>query len=285
MNVKLRPGSRADAPECGRICYEAFAAVSSRHGFPCDFPSAEVSTGVLSMMLSHPGFYSLVAEADGRVVGSNFLDERSTIAGVGPITVDPAAQDDGVGRELMTGVMERAEGAGFGGVRLLQAAYHCRSLALYSKLGFEVREPVACLQGRPPKSSPPGYLVREATPTDSDACDAVCRKVHGHDRGGELSDAIAEGTAFVVERDGRVVGYSTGLAFFGHSVAETADAMKALVSSASELGGPGILVPARDTALLRWCLDEGLRVVQVMTLMTTGLYNEPSGSYLLSILY
>jgi hypothetical protein len=28
------------------------------------------------MLLSHPGFYSVVAELDGRVAGSNFLDER-----------------------------------------------------------------------------------------------------------------------------------------------------------------------------------------------------------------
>jgi hypothetical protein len=37
--------------------------------------------------------------------------------------------------------------------------------------------------------------------------------------------------------------------------------------------------------LYRWCLAHGLRVVQVMTLMTLGLYNEPAGAYLPSILY
>ena len=285
MDVKLRPGVREDAAACGRICYEAFEAVSSRHGFPCDFPSAEASTGLASMMLSHPGFFSLVAESEGRVLGSNFLDERSVIAGVGPITVDPAVQDAGIGRQLMIGVMERAEEAGFAGVRLLQAAYHGRSLALYSTLGFEVREPVACLQGRPPRVSVPGYGVRDATAADAEACNAICRRVHGHDRGGELSDAIAEGSALVVEQQGQLSGYSTGLAFFGHSVAETTDGLKALIGAAPEFGGPGVLVPARDTALLRWCLGHGLRIVQVMTLMTTGLYNDPVGSYLPSIAY
>ncbi len=36
---------------------------------------------------------------------------------------------------------------------------------------------------------------------------------------------------------------------------------------------------------LAWCLDHGLRIVQLMTLMTLGLYNEPAGAYLPSILY
>jgi predicted N-acetyltransferase YhbS len=60
------------------------------------------------MLIGHPGFYSVVAEADGRIVGSNFLDERSPISGVGPITVDPNVQDAGVGRVLMRDVMRRA---------------------------------------------------------------------------------------------------------------------------------------------------------------------------------
>ena len=54
---------------------------------------------------------------------------------------------------------------------------------------------------------------------------------------------------------------------------------------APTFGGPGFLLPTRNGALLRWCLGLGLRIVQPMTLMTTGLYNEPQGAYLASILY
>ena len=82
-------GLPADAAACGTICYEAFKSVCMAHGFPPDFPSPEVATGLMSMLLAHPGFYSVVAEVDGRIAGSNFLDERASIAGVGPITVDP----------------------------------------------------------------------------------------------------------------------------------------------------------------------------------------------------
>jgi hypothetical protein len=36
---------------------------------------------------------------------------------------------------------------------------------------------------------------------------------------------------------------------------------------------------------MRWCLDRGLRIAAQANLMTTGLYNEPAGAYLPSILY
>jgi hypothetical protein len=38
-----------------------------------------VGVGLVSMMLAHPQVYSVVAEVEGRVVGSNFLDERSVV--------------------------------------------------------------------------------------------------------------------------------------------------------------------------------------------------------------
>jgi len=59
-------------------------------------------------LFSNPGFYCVVAESGGRIVGSNGLDERSMIAGIGPITIDPGAQNLGVGRKLMQAVMDRA---------------------------------------------------------------------------------------------------------------------------------------------------------------------------------
>ena len=89
----------------------------------------------------------------------------------------------------------------------------------------------------------------------------------------------------MVEHDDRITGYSTGLAFFGHTVGESNEDLKALIGSASEFAGPGILVPLSNSELVGWCLANGLRVIQLMTLMTIGLYNEPAGAWLPSILY
>ena len=66
------------------------------------------------------------------------MDERSAIAGIGPITIAPSVQNGGVGRLLMMAVMNRAAERHLPvGVRLVQATFHNRSLSLYAKLGFE----------------------------------------------------------------------------------------------------------------------------------------------------
>jgi GNAT superfamily N-acetyltransferase len=284
-SVAIRRAASADAKECGRICYEAFHSIAAEHNFPPDFPSPEFPTQVLSTIFSHPGFFCVIAEQDGKIVGSNCMDERTPIAGVGPITIDPAAQNRTVGRQLMQAVMARAEERKFAGVRLVQAAYHNRSLSLYAKIGFAVREPLACMQGPAIGKTPSGYRFRPAEAADLAACNDLCTMVHGHDRGGELSDAIQQGTAVVAESDGRIRAYASSIAYFGHAVGETNQDLQALIASAPEFHGPGLLVPTRNAGLFRWCLENGLRVVQPLTLMTTGLYSEPSGAYLPSILF
>ena len=285
MQPSLRRSREDDAAKAGDICYRAFKTISEAHNFTPDFPGPEVATGLLLNMIRHDGFFDVVAEIDGRIVGSNFLDERNPIAGVGPITVDPAAQNGTIGRALMQAVIERAQQRGFAGIRLLQSGYHSRSLVLYLKLGFEVREHISCLQGPAIGKTVPGSMVRPAAMDDLSACNRLCLDVHGHDRGGELADAIAQGAARVVERAGRITGYATPIAFFGHAVGETNDDLKALIAAAPSFPGPGFLVPTRNGALMRWCLANGLRVAQTMTLMTIGLYNEPQGAWLPSVLY
>jgi len=285
MSIVLRPGTPADATSCGKICYEAFMAICSSHNFPPDFPSPEVASGVLSMLLAHPHFYSVVAESEHRIVGSNFLDERSRVAGVGPITVDPTGQNRGVGGRLMVDVLERAAQRQVAGVRLLQSGFHNRSLCLYTKLGFRTREPVSIIQGKPLGQKFPGYEIRPATEADIAACNRICLQVHGFDRAGEVRDAIEHKTASVVEHLGRITGYTTGIAFFGHSVAHTNADLMALIGAAPEFGGPGFLLPTRNHELFKWCLEAGLKLVFQMTLMSIGLYNEPTGAYMPSVLY
>jgi predicted N-acetyltransferase YhbS len=285
MSIKLRPGKPEDAMQCGKICYDAFKTIAEEHNFPPDFLSPELATTMLSEFLAHPHIYGVVAELDGRVVGSNFVDERSAIAGIGPITVDPAVQNRAIGRELMQHILERVAKRRFPGVWLVQTAYHNRSLSLYAKLGFAVREPLSVMQGQPLAIQIPGYIVRPASMDDLDACNQICLRVHGHDRGGELIDAIRRRTATVVEHNGRITGYATAVAFFGHAVGETNEELKALVGAAPAILGPGFLLPSRNSELFRWCLGHALRVVQPMTLMSMGLYNEPAGAFLASILY
>jgi predicted N-acetyltransferase YhbS len=283
--VVIRPAQLADIDRCGRICYDAFDAISRQHGFQSDFKTAGSARQAIAAMFAHPRCYCLVAEQHGAVVGSNCMDERSSICGIGPITIDPIAQNAGIGARLMAAMLSHATERRASGVRLVQAAFHGRSMALYSKLSFIVRELMFVMQGSLVSEMPSGYSVRSARREDLEACNALCRQVHGHDRAAELADAIETGAARVVEFAGRISAYSTGVGFFGHSIAEGNRDLEALIVGAGKIRGPGIIVPSRNTAFLRWSLNRGLRILQPLTLMTIGFYNEPAGVYLPSILY
>jgi ribosomal protein S18 acetylase RimI-like enzyme len=285
MQIQIRRARTEDSVELGRICYEAFKTICEAHNFPSSFPSPERGAEIISMLISYPGFYGIAAEADGRLVGSNFMDERGPIGGIGPITIDPAWQDRRAGRQLMEAALQRAQERKLASVRLVQTAFNNRSLSLYAKLGFKVREPLSCMQGPSIRGSIAGCSVRAAAEADIPACNRLCFSVHGHERAGELGDALKQGSAQVVERGGRITGYATIAGFFGHAVGATNDDVKALIGATEEFHGPGILVPSRNSELLSWCLEHGLRITQPMTLMTVGLYNEPAGAYLPSVLY
>jgi predicted N-acetyltransferase YhbS len=285
VSLGLRPGTPDDVQACAAICYAAFGAIAGRHGFASDFPAPELAEQLIAALLARGDVYAVVAETEGRVVGSNFLWETAPIVGVGPITVDPAVQDRAVGRRLMEDVLERARARRVAGVRLVQAAYHNRSLSLYAKLGFDAREPLTIFQGSALNLAVPGHAVRSAREGDVAACHRLHGRLHGFERGRELLDAIEQGTATVVEHDGRLTGYATAIGFFGHAVGESNEDLKALIGAALAFLGPGFLLPTRNGALVRWCLENGLRVVQPMTLMSLGLYHEPTGAFLPSVLY
>ena len=285
MNVQIRRATREDLDVCGEICYRAFGAIADQHNFAHEFPSEAVAKGMIGSMISNPGFYGIVAELNGRIAGSNFLDERAPIAGIGPISVDPEVQNSGAGRAMMQHFLERVASNRLPGVRLVQAAYHTRSFSLYAKLGFEIREPLSVLVGPMIKESILGYKVRAATEADVAECDRLHFAVHGHERGRELRDAIKAGTANVVEHLGRITGYATAIGYGGYAVGESNEELKALIAAATEFAGCGPLIPSRNGELLRWCYSKGLRVMQLNTLMSVGLYNEPRFPFIPSILY
>src|SRR5437879_941640 len=66
--------------------------------FPSGFPSPQAAVAATERRFAHASYYAVVAELEGRIVGSVFLDERSAIASVASITVDPAAQNRMIGR-------------------------------------------------------------------------------------------------------------------------------------------------------------------------------------------
>jgi predicted N-acetyltransferase YhbS len=289
QDVRLRAIEPDEVEAAARIAYEAFAGIHDRHRFPRDFPTLDTARELVAAFASHPSIWSVVAESEGRIVGSNFLDERGPVCGVGPITVDPNAQAGGVGRLLMEAVIER--GAQSAGIRLLQDSFNTGSLALYASLGFRVEESVALIGGTPRARPRADVEVRPLVRGDLQACERLCVAVHGFERTEELRDALEAPslTPFVALRDGRIVAHAATLTNFGaaYAVAESDDDMSALIAGAVVPGGPpaSFLLPVRQHDLLRWCLRAGLRIVKPMNYMVIGRYRRPEGAWIPSVLY
>ena len=148
---------------------------------------------------------------------------------------------------------------------------------------FQVRDLLVCLHGNPIATGMRGYPVRMGREPDERDCNRLCLRLHGYARGQDVAEALGLRILTVVERDGRITGYSTGIHFRGHTVAETNEDARALVAAAPDLPEPGLLMPAGNGDLLRWALDHGLRITQPLSLMTRGFYQAPEGAFLPSI--
>ena len=284
--VTLREPHPEDAEECARIVFEAFGDIHDHHRFERDFPVLEAASGLIDGWIAHPQVWGVVAESDGKIVGSNFLDERDEIAGVGPITIAPSGQNTGVGRKLMEAVLERGSGAP--GIRLLQDAFHMRSLALYTSLGFRVNAGCVLMAGEPTEEPLADVEVRPLGEDDLEECSRLCEQVHGFARTGALRDAVEHFQPFAAVRDDRIVAYASALNFWpmAYGVAEAEGDMEALlIGGAAELGEEIRLLVPLQSELFSWALASGLRLIKPMNLMSVGEYQEPRGAWFPSVLY
>jgi predicted N-acetyltransferase YhbS len=283
--VVLREARPEDAEAVAEIVFNAFGQIHDHHRFERDFPELALARGLIEVWIGHPKVWGVVAEIQGKIVGSNFLDERDEIRGVGPITVDPGVQNAGTGRKLMDAVLERGRGAR--GIRLLQDAFNMGSLSLYEKLGFRVTDGCVMMSGEPTAEPASDMVVRPLTEDDLEECGRLCERVHGFARTGALADAMRGMNPHVGLRDGRIVAYASALNFWpmAHGVAETDEDMQALLAGGAAAGEPiGLLVPL-ESELFPWALDAGLRALKPMNVMSMGFQREPQGAWFPSVLY
>lgn len=283
MTIELRRPQPEHIAELGRICYEAFRDIAESHGFPPDFDSVEFAQGVIGLVMQQESAYTTAAFDGDAPRGSNFMNMWGDAAGIGPVSVDLAAQGEGIGRRLMQDALAHAKQQGIESVRLCQDSFNMRSLALYASLGFDVKEPLAYLTLAPNGRVDDAF--RPATPADFGAMDALCRGIYRISRKGEYAALAAAGfPAFVLDR-GRVTGYIIGTAI-GHGVAESDDDMLALLAGiGASMPGAHAHVAMRQGALYRRALAAGHRNRKVMNLMTYGPYEEPQGTYCPSVMF
>jgi hypothetical protein len=76
------------------------------------------------------------AEADGELVGSNFVTRWGSFGFVGPVTVRPDLWDRGIGKLLLESTMELLDKWGVSHAGLFTFANSPKHLGLYQKFGF-----------------------------------------------------------------------------------------------------------------------------------------------------
>jgi ribosomal protein S18 acetylase RimI-like enzyme len=282
--IELVSPQPKDAPELARIAFEAFAGIHDRHQFPRDFPTLEVARHAFDILLTHPTIEGVAAKVNGKWVGSNFLHQPDEVAGVGPITVDPAFDGRGAGRALMQGLLDIARRRGISQVRLLQDSFNTKSLSLYCSLGFEVVEPVGVMDARPAPAADPS--VRPITEADLPAIETLSREHHRFSRRNEVAlNLHAKLPAFLREHSGRVTGYLIP-GFFGHGAAEgAADAVALAGEVARHVPAEQAVFfcPMTQGEFYRAALKAGHRLRKLMTYMALGPFDPPRKIWMPSI--
>jgi predicted N-acetyltransferase YhbS len=289
MSLMIRPIEQNDAESCGKIGYEAHKTISSTHGYPSEQPSEEFGIGLIRRLLGNPNSWGVLAERQGKTLGSIFLHKfpPSPVVVIGPLTVHPSAEG-GVGRMLMDAALTQARKENHDQIRLVQSPSHIRSFVLYTKSGFTLREPLFLMQGQPLKgrnntSSANVRQIRDDN--DISVCNELCKSVYGFSREMELRQMKDQGVAIMIEQDGVIIGYAAGIGIFGHALAKSNEELKALIANASAILGPGFFAPARNHELINWLLENGFRIGWPANLMTIGPYQEPQTPFLPSLAY
>jgi predicted N-acetyltransferase YhbS len=289
MSLIIRPIKQNDAETCGKIGYEAHKTISSAHGYPSEQPSEEFGIGLIKRLLDNPNSWGVLAERQGKTLGSIFLHKfpPSPVVVIGPLTVHPSSEG-GVGKKLMYAALDRARKQNYDQIRLVQSPSHIRSFVLYTKSGFFLREPLFLMEGQPlntgiNKSSANVRPVRD----DGDIfeCNGLCKLTYGFSREMELRQAKDQGVATMIERDGVITGYAAGIGIFGHAVAKSNEDLKSLIANASSILGPGFFAPARNHEIINWLLEKGFQIRWPANLMTIGPYQEPQIPFLPSLAY
>jgi GNAT superfamily N-acetyltransferase len=291
MSASLTTVLPDHSPEVGDLVYEAFREIGERHGFEPAFQTPEVAQLIVRLLAQTEGWESYLLMEDGRPAACNFADERDEVVGVGPVAVAIAKQGRGYGRRVMEAMLERVDKGGFTSVRLVQAAYNMESFSLYHSLGFEVKEALASLRGRPHADEPPADQTRLYTPADLDACDALGREVMGYSRRHDIEYMANFGPPAVVVRDGQLAGYLTHFPgeemFVTHGVARDERALRDLIiATARTTPGPlRIQIPTGHAETVRWAMGQGFRLVEIDTFMVRGEFQPPQGAWVPSPFY
>lgn len=150
-NLIVRPLEERDLPEADRIMRMAFGTFI---GLPDPMKMFGDSDMARTRYRTNPEG-ALVAELDGRVVGSNFLANWGSVGFFGPLSVDPPLWERKIARRLLDPTMELFKKWQMRHVGLFTFAQSPKHIALYQKYSFWPRYLTAVMD----KKVQPGKLA------------------------------------------------------------------------------------------------------------------------------
>jgi Acetyltransferase (GNAT) family len=152
---------------------------------------------------SQPECRPVVAEVNGRLVGTGVGTANGAVGWIGTIWVEPAHRGVGIGRALTEGVVEGLEAAG---CRTLVLVATEQGYQLYERMGFRLQTHYRILEasGLDPAASEPDASVRGFAPADVEAIIRLDRAASGEDRAHAIRRFAGPLTTRVLTRYGEV---------------------------------------------------------------------------------
>lgn len=141
VNITVRPLREPDLPLADRIFRLAFGTFNGLQD-PLRF-GGDIDK-IRTRWLADPAA-AFGAEADGALVGSNFVTHWGSVGYFGPLTVHPDFWDRGVGQKLVEPALALFEAWGCRHTGLYTFSQSPKHLALYQKFGFWPRALTAIL--------------------------------------------------------------------------------------------------------------------------------------------
>jgi predicted N-acetyltransferase YhbS len=124
---------------------------------------------------------AFVAEASGRVVGSNFLTRWGSFGFFGPLSIEPQLWDQGVAQRLLEPTMQQFEAWRCCNTGLFTFGHSAKHVGLYQKFGYWARFLTALMSKEVIGAAPVDGYIRFSSlrPADKLQALASCREMTG----------------------------------------------------------------------------------------------------------
>jgi GNAT superfamily N-acetyltransferase len=181
MEIKIRPLRQHEVPDADRIIRLAFGTflglADPRQTFgDSDFAYTRYEAAPNA---------ALAAEADGKLVGSNFVTNWGSFGFFGPLSVEPKLWDQKVAQRLLEPTIEMFRSWGCRHTGLFTFSHSPKHAALYQKFGYWARFLTPVMSKQPAVSNEGSYICFSKLPAnEQEAMLSACR---------ETTDKIYEG--------------------------------------------------------------------------------------------